>query len=218
MHLEDETEFFEFDPYSFLGKIPDILEESIKTTLDGVNVPEKVKRELINHFSIELRKNHVLFEDFCIPQIFTFPNDYVYERKLTESVSDFNIEKKLENLAKLKDDLQYHKSELKSTNMSIQKEIKLKSEMDKFLENPDVNDLLSNTEFLKSLFLETQKAFGEHSFETATDRSEEFNKIMQSKDIKTETKVKELGQLLAIGQLDDIDAFKTNFFELKSNL
>lgn len=216
MQLEDEIEFFEFDPYGFLQKLPDALEESIKSTLDGINIPEKVKRELLAHFTEELRKNYILFEDFCIPQIFTFPNDFVYERKVSDLIVTENIDKIVENIAKLQDEYLYYQSELERTTESIKKKQQETKEMEDFLNNSDVNDLLSNTEFLKKLYKKTKQAIGKNACSISTSMSAQFNDLIENKEIKTEMKKKEINELLNVAQLDDIDAFRKNFLELQN--
>lgn len=211
MHLEDEIEFFEFDPYDFLQKLPDALEESVKSTLDGIKIAEKVKRELLAHFNDSLRKNYILFEDFCIPQIFTFPSDFVYERKVTDGKISREPESITQNISKLKDELDFHQSEIKRIKELNEQKKNEKNELEKLIEHRDLQELISNAEFLKKLHKKTKHALGENAGNVPRQLSSQFTALLENKEIKTEMKKKEINELLKIGSIDDIDAFRKNF-------
>lgn len=216
MHLEDEFEFYEFDPYSFLKKIPDLMEDTIRDTLECVNIAEKVKRELRAHFTNKIQKNFILFEDFSISQIFSFPTDFVYERKLTDEKFHMDFPKSIENITKLKNECNYYRSELDKTNKSIILQKKYIKDMQVFLENPDVNDIQSNMEFLIKWHRETKKAFGKHTENISDEQIEKFDKLLENKKIKTQMKIEELNKQHSVGTLDDLDAFRNYFVEMRN--
>lgn len=213
MHFEDEMEFFETDPYTFLVKLLNTLLESVTATLDGINIPQKVKRELIASFSDELQKNFFIFEDFCIDQIFTFPKDFFFERKIADYAFNENINQKIENLLKLKEEFKYIQEKMRKNNLEM---IRTKHQIDKmnnFISNTDVNELMSNTEFLKKLFKKTKNTLGSNKSGISTGLSYRFNELLENKEIKVEMKKKEVNQLMSIGSIDEIDEFRKNFLE-----
>ncbi|ELA48119.1 hypothetical protein VCUG_00357 [Vavraia culicis subsp. floridensis] len=208
MHFEDETEFFGFVPCSFLQELCSSLEETITHTINNAGLSATSKKQLCSYVLSEFRKNFLIFENFSLQQIFTFPKDFSYERKITDLVVEDDIDAMMDELMKLKDEQEFYKNEARRyKKMIANKEAEI-AQMTCFLENVEVNDLLSNSEFLKKLFVETKKAVGGKAYTISGKLSTKFNELMENKDIKSETKKKEINELYNIGTLEDIKAFR----------
>ncbi|ELQ76263.1 hypothetical protein THOM_0774 [Trachipleistophora hominis] len=208
MHFEDEIEYFGFVPCSFLQELCLTLEETITGTINSTGLSSTKKNLLCSYVLSEFRKNFLIFENFSLHQIFTFPKDFSYERKITDLVVEDDVDGMIDELMKLKDEHEFYKNEVQRHKRIIaNKEIEI-AQMTSFLENAEVNDLLSNTEFLKKLFIETKKVVGEKAYAISGKLNTKFNELMENKDIKNEMKKKEINELYRIGTLEDIKTFR----------
>lgn len=210
MNFEDESEFFGFFPHIFFQELYSALEDTIRHTIDGLSIPDSYKKHLVSYILSELQKNFIIFENFCLIHIFSFPVGFLYERKLTDMLVNDDINALLDDLSKLKDELEFYEHEIHGHEYGI-RDIKAETDMIMgFVNNEDINELLSNVEFIKKLSSEMKQVMGEKSYAISGILDTKFDKLVANKEVKTEIRKKETNELYSIGSINDIKQFKDN--------
>ncbi|KAM0684895.1 hypothetical protein COBT_003897, partial [Conglomerata obtusa] len=98
MQSEDEIEFFNFVPAFFLND----LHEKLASYITNLNDP---------HLTLAFEKNFYIFETFALKNIFSFPNEFKLERKLTDKRFDIDIQSLLDAFMKIVDENKFLISE-----------------------------------------------------------------------------------------------------------
>lgn len=104
MTLEDEIEFFGFIPEVFIKEMED-----------------KIKKEYENdkEFLDSFVKSFPIFEEYVLQNCFTFPEKFLFERKITDKRIEISLQKILDEYAKIIDENKFIETE----NLRIKNEI-----------------------------------------------------------------------------------------------
>ncbi|KAM0675307.1 hypothetical protein GVAV_001132 [Gurleya vavrai] len=98
MQCEDEIEFFNFVPSFFLND----LHEKLSEFINSLN-----NKKLSSAFE----KNFYIFEIYALKNIFSFPEGFAIERKLTDKRLDVDLQKKVDSFIKTVEENHFLSSE-----------------------------------------------------------------------------------------------------------
>lgn len=198
-----ELEFFEFNPTDFINDLQLSVEETIDLFIEkefGFLKTKKVKmlKELLLEAS---KKNFLLFRNFVIKNLMSFPQKFTFERKKTYSVEKKTLDNalldyqtQLEKLIEARDQV----NKLKETLAILKYE---NQELKELLEGEeDLKMLSSCLEDLKNKYKATKEMVNKIPFCSLDD--ENFNSLLEHRELRTEMLKKELERLTEAVDVD----------------
>ncbi|EJW03701.1 hypothetical protein EDEG_00189 [Edhazardia aedis USNM 41457] len=108
---EDEIEFFECVPSSFIDTFKEEMIEVLSKSIEKEDNQKLSKNELVS----ELQKNFVIFQNFILRNIFSLPGDgeFSLERKITDNYINENFENQInESFVKTVEEINHLKKNL----------------------------------------------------------------------------------------------------------
>lgn len=199
--IEDQIEFFGFIPFAFVRSFTEELEK----ILDESCQHKEYKHLRPKLFSL-FNKNMLIFNNYVLRNIFTFEEEFKWERKKTDKVIDVDINKEAKELIELQ---KLHESK---TNLLEAKTYELIEVENK---NKGLKTTLANTpyieraeELLNELETEVndmQNKYAIYSGVFKQNAQKQIKKFMEHKYMKSEYFKEEKKRLFKIAKTEDLE-------------
>lgn len=192
MQSEDIIEFFNFVP-SFL--LNELHEKILQIDLDA-----STKQSL--------EKNFFIFETFVLKNIFTFPSEFKFERKITDKCVDTKIQDLVTEYTKLVDNNYY----LILEKIKLENEIEIKKSklvnQEIFLKNnEDIIELEQRREEIESERKEMEELYRKFEMQDCNVNDSGIDLIMAEEEVMNEIYKKDKDELykkVNVHELDEI--------------
>lgn len=209
MTNEDEIEFFGFIPATFISELQQEMEEVILNTIKELSRKDSSKQTKISKIlNQSFKKNYFIFSNFVLRNILSFPSTFRWERKLSDVLVLGNVKAIVEDL------IQSHKKEEEIKKVILKKikdleieKYKKKSYLSLLQSSNKVIDTISDIKKLKENLEDTKNIYNRLSL-INSQSNDNYNTLLEYKEIKHEMSRKERDYLLEIADEEKINNIK----------
>lgn len=205
-NIEDEIEYFELLPLTFTTELQKELEEALTDILQGYHVHHKVQTHILGSF----KKNLFIFSNFVLRNILKFPANFKLERKVTDKFIQTDVNGLVDKVAEKQSQI----SDLRRQVVAMEERIRL--EVDKnngyrsLLQNrTQFNDLCTGAREIKRFLKETSNLYEKYK-SSHPRRDNEFDRLMEYKNIKSEYYRNERDRLLEVADFGTLEHINKN--------
>lgn len=201
---EDEIEYFGILPVAFTADLQESLEESLKEIIQG-NAACSQKVE--THITEAFRKNIFIFNNFVLRNILKFPSNFKLERMITDKVIKADLNKLVEKINEKQKMIVDLQEMLVKKQNDLNIAINTKNGYENLLKDKQrYYDLVLGAREVKNFMKETKSIYERFQMNNGK-KDNEFDKLMEYKNIKNEFYKSERDKLFDVAGLETLDFF-----------
>lgn len=198
---QDEVEHFGFLGVAFTAELGEEMQECLNELFLNTHAHQKIQAHITEAF----KKNFFIFNNFVLRNILKFPGNFKLERKVTDKTIEVDLAGLVERLG----EKQLRILELKRRMLEVEEKIAVEEDRkggyDSLLRNKaGFMDMCTGAREIKQFLRETNDLF--EKYKTGAKRKDnEFEKLMEYKNIKSEYYKNERDGLLRVADYETLE-------------
>ncbi|ORE00429.1 hypothetical protein A0H76_926 [Hepatospora eriocheir] len=201
---EDEIEYFGFVPYCFTLELQQCLEDEFNDTISELNTDKELAKQIVGYF----RKNCFMMVNYMRRNILKFPENFKYERLVTDEVVEDDIQEILSDVNQLQKEKTNLMKKINELKIEKIKKINISSGYKSLLKHKeDYYNLKEHLSEIKKLVEKTELKYASY---VQNGDLNGIKKLMQHKNIENEYFDNELVRLERIGSIETLKQLKDN--------
>lgn len=200
-NIEDEIEYFELLPLSFTTELQKDLEEALTDVLQSHHAHHKVQTHVLGSF----KRNLFIFSNFVLRNILRFPANFKLERKITDKFIQADVGEMINKMIERQLQVQDLRRQIAAMEEKVRRETDRNNGYRSLLENKAYfNDMCTGAKEIKKFLKETGSLYERYK-SSCPRRDNEFDRLMEYKNIKSEYYRNERDKLLEVADFDILE-------------
>lgn len=205
-NIEDEIEYFELLPLTFTTELQKELEEALTDILQGCHTHHKVQSHILGSF----KKNLFIFSNFVLRNILKFPTNFKLERKVTDKFIQADINGLVAKLGEKQSQVLDLRRQIVAVEKKIRQETDRNNGYRSLLQNrAHFNDMCTGAREIKRFLKETSSLYEKYK-SSYPRKDNEFDRLMEYKNIKSEYYRNERDRLFEVADFDTLEHINKN--------